>query len=314
MLNFLYYTSKKIFSHVLYLSYKNYMEDIMQLLIEKELNSDDKILKPDFNSKTGRELLAFYLQAKFKQILAYDKRCNAPIFKEVSPTFISRFTKRLINNPSRRLLIGITGESASGKSTICKEVKNIIEQLSMPVTVLSTDNYFNDISDLIKKYGSFDNLTDNGYDVDAPSSFQLGLLKEDLEALSRGETIMAPKYIPNGTGVSIPHAQEINSNKIVVVEGIATMYEDVKDLFDVRIYIETDNEIRRERFIKRAITERNQDEENTLKHWSYLISAGEKYVIPSREFADFVLEGNSDLKYFDQILEYIYTITNNFQV
>ena len=46
------------------------MDDEMQLLIDKELNSDDKILKPDFNSKTGRELLAFYLQTKFKQILA----------------------------------------------------------------------------------------------------------------------------------------------------------------------------------------------------------------------------------------------------
>ena len=51
------------------------MDNEMQLLIDKELNSDDKILKPDFNSKTGRELLAFYLQTKFKQILAYDKRC-----------------------------------------------------------------------------------------------------------------------------------------------------------------------------------------------------------------------------------------------
>ena len=99
------------------------MDDIMQVLIEKELNSGDKIMKPDFNSRTGRELLAFYLQTKFKQILAYDKRCETPIFKEVNPTFISRFTKRLINNPSKRLLIGITGESASGKSTICKEIK-----------------------------------------------------------------------------------------------------------------------------------------------------------------------------------------------
>jgi uridine kinase len=289
------------------------MEKVMQLLIDKELNSEDKILKPDFNSKTGRELLAFYLQTKFKQILAHDKRCSTPIFKVVSPTFISRFTKRLINNPSKRLLVGVTGESASGKSTICREIKDIIGRLSMPVSVLSTDNYFNDISELIKKYGSFDNLTDNGYDVDAPSSFQLELLKKDLEALSCGETIYAPRYVPNGTGVSLPHAQEINSNKIVVVEGIATMYEDVKDLFDVKIYVETDNNIRRERFIKRAITERNQDEENTLKHWNYLISAGEKYVIPSREYADFVLDGNSDLKYVDQILRYIYTVTNNFQ-
>ncbi len=285
----------------------------MQVLIEKELSNEDKILKPDFNQKTGRELLAFYLQTKFKQILAYDKRCSTPIFKEVNPNFISKFTKRLINNPSRRLLIGITGESASGKSTICKEIKRVIEQLSMPVSVLSTDNYFNDISELIKKYGSFDNLTDNGYDVDAPESFQLELLKQDLESLAQGNCIMAPKYIPNGTGISIPRAQMVCSDKIVVVEGIATMYQDVKDMFDVKIYIETDNEIRRERFIKRAMTERNQDEENTIKHWNYLISAGEKYVIPCKEHADFVLEGNSDLKYFDQILEYIHTITNNFQ-
>ena len=285
----------------------------MQLLIEKELNSGDKIMKPDFNSKTGRELLAFYLQTKFKQILAYDKRCESPIFKEVNPTFISRFTKRLINNPAKRFLIGITGESASGKSTMCREIKNIIEQLSLPVSVLSTDNYFNDISDLIKKYGSFDNLTDNGYDIDAPESFQLDLLKRDLEALADGFTIMAPRYIPNGTGVSIPNALEVRSDKVVVIEGIATMYKDVKDVFDIKIYIETENDIRRERFIRRAKAERNQNEENALKQWEYLLKAGEKYVLPGRSDADFVIDGNSNLKYFDQILEYIHTITNNFQ-
>ncbi len=285
----------------------------MQVLIEKELNSGDKIMKPDFNSRTGRELLAFYLQTKFKQILAYDKRCETPIFKEVNPTFISRFTKRLINNPAKRFLIGITGESASGKSTICRELKNIIEQLSMPVSVLSTDNYFNDISALIKKYGSFDNLTDNGYDIDAPESFQLELLKNDLEALAQGYTIMAPRYVPNGTGISIPNSLKISSDKVVVVEGIATMYKDVKDVFDIKIYIETENDIRRERFIKRAKAERNQNEENALKQWEYLLKAGEKYVLPGRNYADFVIDGNSNLKYFDQILEYLHTITNNFQ-
>ena len=285
----------------------------MQVLIEKELNSGDKIMKPDFNSRTGRELLAFYLQTKFKQILAYDKRCENPIFKEVNPTFISRFTKRLINNPAKRFLIGITGESASGKSTICRELKNIIEQLSMPVSVLSTDNYFNDISALIKKYGSFDNLTDNGYDIDAPESFQLELLKNDLEALAQGYTIMAPRYVPNGTGISIPNSLKISSDKVVVVEGIATMYKDVKDVFDIKIYIETENDIRRERFIKRAKAERNQNEENALKQWEYLLKAGEKYVLPGRNYADFVIDGNSNLKYFDQILEYLHTITNNFQ-
>lgn len=285
----------------------------MKLLIDKELNSTDKILKPDFHSRTGRELLVFYLQTKFRQIISYDRKCADPVFREINPNFINRFSKRLINTPNKRLLIGITGESASGKSTICSEIKRVIEELSMPVSVLSTDNYFNDISALINKYGSFDNLRDNGYDVDAPTSFQLDVLKEDLIDLSDGLNIKAPMYLPNGTGVSMPHAKEIDSQKIIVVEGIATMYESVKDIFDIKIYVETENEIRKKRFMERACDERNQDPENARKHWEYVASAGEKYVKPFRGEADLVLNGNIDLHYFAEILEYIYTITNNFQ-
>lgn len=285
----------------------------MQLLIDKELNSNDKILKPDFNSRTGRELLAFYLQTKFKQIIAYDKRCEAPIFKEINPFFIQRFSKRLITNPHKRILIGITGESASGKSTICRELKNLIEQLSMPVSVLSTDNYFNDISELISKYGNFDNLRDNGYDIDSPANFQLDLLREDLIKLSEGNDIKAPRYVPNGTGISIPKSIDVTSDKLIVVEGIATMYKEVQDVFDLKIYIETTDDIRRERFMRRAIEERNQNKENARKQWDYILEAGIKYVQPCRNSADFVLDGNVNLKYFDKILEYIHTITNNFQ-
>ncbi len=285
----------------------------MQLLIDKELNSKDKILKPDFNSRTGRELLAFYLQTKFKQIFAYDRKSSTPLFKEINPLFIGHFTRRLITNPHKRILIGITGESASGKSTICHEIKNLIEQLSMPVSVLSTDNYFNDISELIKKYGSFDNVRDNGYDIDAPESFQLSLLRKDLLSLSEGKNIKAPRYVPNGTGVSIPESLEVKSDKLIVVEGIATMYEEVKDVFDVKIYIETENEIRRRRFMRRATQERNQTVENAKKQWNYIFEAGQKYVQPGRNYADFILDGNVDLNYFDKILEYIHTITNNFQ-
>lgn len=285
----------------------------MKLLIEKELNSTDKILKPDFNSKTGRELLVFYLQTKFRQILAYDRRCDSPIFIDVNPAFINRFSKRLINNPSKRLLIGITGESASGKSTICTEIKKTIEMLSMPVSILSTDNYFNDISDLIAKYGSFDNLRDNGYDIDAPTSFQLDTLKGDLISLASGEDIKAPMYLPNGTGVSVPNAQDVFSRKVIVVEGIATMYQDVQDIFDIKIYVEANNELRKNRFLSRAISERNQSEENALKHWDYITSAGEKYVKPFRSQADLILNGNADLGYFAEILRYIHAITNNFE-
>ena len=289
------------------------MEEKMQGLIEKELSSQDKILKPDFSSKTGRELLAFYLQTKFKQILAFDKKYSMPIFRDVNPNFISRFSKRLINNPDKRFLISITGESAAGKSTICREISKVIEQLSMPVTILSTDNYFNDISDLIAKYGTFDNLRDSGYDVDAPSSFQLNVLKEDLQDLADGLDIKCPMYLPNGTGVSVPKAIGVHSSKIIIVEGIATMYDTVKDVFDVKIYVETDDDVRKKWFVDRAVEERNQDLDNALKHWNYILNAGEKYVKPFRREADMIINGKADLKYFAQILEYIHTITNNFQ-
>lgn len=282
-------------------------------LIEKEVNSSDKIYKPDFSQKTGRELLAFYLQTKFKQALAYDKRAEKSVIVEIKDDFIARFTKRLINNPQRRILIGITGESASGKSTICTEISNFINKFNQPVAIVRTDNYFNDISELIKKYGSFDALRDNGYDIDSPKNFQMDILRKDLEAIAMGEDIEIPRYLLNGTGVSIPKSMLIKSNKIIIVEGVATMYDAIQDLYDIKLYVETDENIRKERFMERAVHNRNQDPVNALKHWEYIQDAGRKYILPARENMDIILNGDCNLPYFTQILEYLYTITNNFE-
>ena len=288
--------------------------DGMHNLIEKELSSHEKILKPDFSQKAGRELLAFYLQKKFQQLLDFDSVATEPVFSDVRNGFIQDFSKRLVLNPQKRIMIGITGESASGKSTLCKAMSNVIRSFKMPVSILATDSYFNDISELIKKYGSFDDLRDNGYDVDSPESFQLNTLKEDLNALSLGENIYAPEYLPNGTGVSVPKSKFIPSNKIIIVEGMATMYKDIKDIFDVKIYVETDIEIRKERFLHRAFTERNQDFNNAKKHWEYILVAGQKYVQPAKAFVDIIVNGNTNMEYFCQLVEYIHTITNNFDV
>lgn len=250
----------------------------------------------DFNPKSKKELLTLRLQTKFKQMLLHDKKQPTPLINHINSNFINKFSEILTDNSRKRLLIGITGESASGKSTICREIKNIIEQLSIPVTVLSTDNYFNDISALINKYGTFDNLRDNGYDIDAPTSFQLDILYSDLKDLSNGFDIKAPMYLPNGTGVSMPKAIDVPSQKIIVVEGIATMYKDVKDVFDIKIYVETENELRKSRFLKRAVEERNQSKENAQNHWNYITQAGEKYIKPLRKEADLVINGKFRFK------------------
>ncbi len=283
----------------------------MQALLEKENNTYNKISKPDFSTKTGREFLAFYLQTKFKQIIAYDKKNESPIFIDIKHDFISRFAKRIINNPEKRILVGICGESASGKTTICNTIKHSTEKLSMPVEIISSDNYFNDISELIRVHGNFDNLLESGYDIDAPENFQLEQLREDLEALSMGKDIKTPQYLINGSGVNLPKALDAKSQKIIVVEGMASMFGNVHELFDVIIYVDIDRNLQKEWFLQRAKT-RNQEYENALKQLSYVRKASEKYILPQKPKADIIINGGSALNYFEQIIEYIHTITNSF--
>ena len=284
----------------------------MLSLIEKEYDINNKISKPDFSTKTGREFLAFYLQTKFKQILAYDKKSERPIFKSIKPDFIAKFTKRIINNPDKRILIGICGESASGKTTICKRIRKSISKFNMPVSIISADNYFKDISDLIMHYGSFDKLMEAGYDLDSPKNFNLEQLKEDLLVLAQGQDTMLPNYVPDGTGVSIPKSVPAKSQKIIVVEGMASMYGDVPEVFDVNVFVDIDDETQKQWYLGRA-TERNQTEENALKQFEYIKSVAEVYIQPKKSEADIIINATSSLDYFEQILEYMHAITNNFQ-
>ena len=92
------------------------------------------------------------------------------------------------------------------------------------------------------------------------------------------------------------------------------MYKDIKNVFDIKVYVETDLETRCNRFLKRAYTERNQVLDEAVKHWDYVLVAGEKYVKPARAEADIILNGDTNVAYFCQILKYFYTITNNFVV
>ena len=64
----------------------------MEKLLEKDKKQTTKFLKPDFSTKVGRDFLAFYLQTKFKQILSRDKKSDSPVFKEINPNFISKFS------------------------------------------------------------------------------------------------------------------------------------------------------------------------------------------------------------------------------
>ena len=247
---------------------------------------------------------------EFEQIINYDKKSPKRLLLNVKTDFLENFLDRLINQPKRKILISITGESASGKSTICNSIKKYIEENNLPISILNTDNYFNDISDLIKQYGTFDALRDSGYDVDSPLNFQLDLLREDIEKLAQGENVKIPQYLVNGTGISIPKAIDVESKKIIIVEGMAATYKEVHDMFDIKIYIDLDNKTRKKRFLDRA-KERNQDHANALKHWDYVCKAGKKYVIPAKDNCDIIANGECDLEYLKELLGKISVAAQN---
>jgi len=273
---------------------------------------EKKIRKPDFSTKEGRGIMAFILQKEFEYILNMDKDAETPFIKRVKDDFVSRFTKRIIDNPSKKIMIGICGESASGKTTICKHIKKTVDRYSLPVEIISTDNYFNDISDLIKEHGSFDKLLESGYDVDAPTNFMTDQLKEDLKLLADGQDVMTPQYLINGSGVSVPRSLPAKSQKIIAVEGMATMYDNVYDLFDIKLYIDIDRDKQEERFLARAAS-RNQNRDNALKQLKYIREASEKYILPHKHKWDIIVDGSVSIPYFEQIIEYLYGITNNFE-
>lgn len=285
------------------------MDTLVKNLLETQ--SKEKIQKPNCQTRSGRSLLAFYLQTKFKQIINHDKKSEKQLILDYKSDFLDNFTNRLINRPNDKILIALTGESASGKSTICKQITKCIQELNLPVSILTADNYFNDISELIKKYGNFDLLRDSGYDVDSPNNFYLDLLRNDVLKLQKGFDILTPEYLVNGTGISKPNSIPVKSQKIIIVEGMCSIYDKVQDIFDIKIYIDLDDNERERRFMNRAIS-RNQDSINAQKHWNYILEAGKKYIKPNKQNCEIIINGECDLKYFAHMVEYINLITNNF--
>lgn len=280
----------------------------------KLITSQEIITKPDFTTLKGREEFVFYLYKRFKKLFEHDKNSETPVFKKISPDFIAKFMSRLINNPEKRILIGISGESASGKTTICNTIMRETEKFDMPVEILSADNYFKDISAQIKEKGSFDKLLASGYDVDSPDNFDMEQLYSDLCKLSSGIDVKIPQYLVNGTGISVPNAIPKKSQKVIVVEGMATMYGKVADLFDIKFFVDTDPEIQEKWFLYRAQTSRNQNEENARKQLAYVREASKKYILPKKAESDIFINGAATLEYYTEIISFIYKITNDYIV
>lgn len=182
------------------------------------------------------------------------------------------------------LIIGIAGGTGSGKTTV---VKQIIEELkNEEVDVISQDSYYQDTSHL-----SYEQRTKINFDH--PKSIDFDLLVSHLKDLKAGKNIQQPVYSfkeHNRTGETI----EIEPRKVIIVEGILILtHPDIREMFDIKIYVHADSDERLIRRLKRDIAERGRDLDEVLNRYQTTLKPmHQQFIEPTKEFADIIIPTN----------------------
>jgi len=182
------------------------------------------------------------------------------------------------------LIIGIAGGTGSGKTTV---VRQIIDELkNEEVDVISQDSYYLDTTHL-----PFEERVKINFDH--PKSIDFDLLVEHLKELKAGKTIEEPVYSfteHNRTN----ETRTIHPRKVLIVEGILILtHPDVREMFDIKIYVHADSDERLIRRLKRDINERGRDLDEVL--WRYqttLKPMHQQFIEPTKEFADIIIPTN----------------------
>ena len=178
------------------------------------------------------------------------------------------------------LVIGIAGGSGSGKTTLTNQ---IAAQFMEQVTIIKHDNYY-------KAHDDMDYEERSRLNYDHPNAFDTELMIEHLKALKRGESIECPIYdytIHNRSKDTI----RITPNKVIIVEGILIFEnQELCDQMDIRIYVDTDADIRIIRRIQRDVMERARSLESVINQYINTVKPmHEQFVEPSKKNANIII-------------------------
>ena len=197
------------------------------------------------------------------------------------------------------LIIGIGGGTGCGKTTV---VNQILKELSeKDIGVISQDSYYQDTSNL-----SYEERVKINFDH--PRSIDFELLVAHLKNLKGGETIEQPVYSfvqHNRTGdVILTHPR-----KVMIVEGILILTNpELRDMFDIKIFVHADSDERLIRRLKRDIAERGRDLDEVLaRYQNTLKPMHEQFIEPMKEYADIIIPNN---KYNTVAVDIVRTIIN----
>jgi uridine kinase len=185
------------------------------------------------------------------------------------------------HHTSGRILIGIAGGSASGKTLVANR---IFEALGgKRVVIVKQDHYYKDLSHL-----SWEQRVQTNFDH--PDAFDTPLLCEQIRALLRGEIVQQPSY-DFTRHVRLPETTPIGGHPILVLEGILVLDdEDLRSMMDIKVYVDTDADIRLMRRIRRDVAERGRTLESVLEQYEHVVRPMHlQFVEPSKRHADIIL-------------------------
>lgn len=179
------------------------------------------------------------------------------------------------------LIIGIAGGTGSGKTTVVHQIMNKLPETE--VGVISQDSYYKKTDNL-----SYDERALINFDH--PRAIDFELLISHLKELKEGKTIQQPVYsfvTHNRTEDSI----STHPKKVMIIEGILILANpELRDLFDIKIYIHADSDERLIRRLKRHIAERGRDMEEVLDRYQKTLKPmHEQFIEPTKAFADIII-------------------------
>ena len=192
------------------------------------------------------------------------------------------------------LVIGIAGGTGSGKTTF---MNNLIASFAEDVTVLSHDNYYKRHDEL-----TYEERCKLNYDE--PAALETDLMARHLDALRRGEAIDCPVYDFSRHNRS-DETIRIVPKRVIIVEGILIFEnKELRDLMDVRIFVDTDADVRLCRRILRDVEKRGRSLESVLTQYQTTVKPmHEMYVEPSKKFANIIVpEGGENYVALDMIM------------
>lgn len=192
------------------------------------------------------------------------------------------------------LVIGVAGGTGSGKTTV---VKKISEKFSADqVAILSHDSYYYDNSDLSLEERRKKNF-------DHPDSIEFDLMIEHVKALQAGQEINEPIY----SFISCTRNQETNTitpKQVLIIEGILCLTNQaLRDLMDIKVYVDCDSDLRLSRVIQRDIQERGRNVDQVLKRYKKTVRPSHlQFIEPTKQYADIIVPQGGKNKIAIQIL------------